>query len=277
MRTYDPVLRSLRREHLLGMAVAAADVLGPLSRYDVLVSGSLSRGQIHPWSDLDLVLELKKGRRRSVRDNAIPDAVHQVVGYDDIDIVFAHEVFPEMVRGLLGSLVPPDGIPDLSPLPDPSLAIARTSVSIRYAVENSRRVLENLSQYPDASKARFGNFELIAYGGAMRPLYHKAPLWLKKMAVFLDDGRSAWLDDHGDIGALETLLERLSDSQVIDTGAAATLRYLLVEAYGFMYHEQVKVSYKDDFISVVDAVEEMGLALSRLAPLVETHGLSASS
>jgi UTP:GlnB (protein PII) uridylyltransferase len=57
-RTWDTALRERRRSTLI-QAAEAAHAAAVDSSFDLLVTGSLARGQVHPWSDLDLILRAK--------------------------------------------------------------------------------------------------------------------------------------------------------------------------------------------------------------------------
>jgi hypothetical protein len=99
--------------------------------------------------------------------------------------------------------------------------------------------------------------------------------------VFLDGGRSEWLDDWADEDALDRLLVRLAIpgsapdgvSSVLDPSSAAALRYLLVDAYDFVVRRRTADSPKDEYQSVFDAVKGMEAKLAGMTSGVETHGL----
>lgn len=285
-RTFDTEMRERRRQYLAAAAASAGSFLSGRSQYRVMVSGSLSRGQVHPWSDLDLVLI---GPDAADSEDGRADLRHHLLRHldmdmDGIDVVFPDEIAPGLAKGMLGSLVAPGSIPELGRLPDPMIALARVHVSVGYALKSSEKILEEYFASEKKLRAVLSDFDSMVYSHAMDPLRRKALLWLQKLAVFIDGGRSEWLDDRYDEDALDRLLARLASSHhepfardaVIDTAAAGALRYLLVDAYDFVVRRRLAVSPKDEYEPVVDAIRDMARKMADLAARVETHGLSAS-
>jgi len=281
-RTYDRLLREARRLVLREAALSAAAAVPEKSGYRIMVTGSLSRGQIHPWSDLDLVLvptqimtepdeELRRDLRSRVRDS------HDIY---DADVVFHDEIFDGLKRGMLGSLILPSGIPELSELPPASVALARVHVSIGYALDQSALIMEEYDRAEAKLRPVVSDFDRMASSNAMDPLRRKASLWMKKLAVFPDGGRSPWLDDWDDEEALDRLLQRLAmpgtapdgDAALLDAPAAGALRYLLVDAYDFVVRRSESHDPLRDYGSVRDAMERLRRDLEAMVPGVPTHG-----
>lgn len=284
LRTFDLSMRLARQERLRKWATAADALLVDRGGgYRAMVSGSLSRGQVHPWSDLDLVLEETESitEDQIIARNELRYDLYARLDTDAVDVVFIDEIFPGLAKGMLGSLVRPEDIPPLTDLPDPTVALARVRVSIGYALAASDEILAEYLRNAEKLRAVMSDFESAAYSNAMDPLRRKAQFWARKLAVFVDGGRSEWLDDWDDEDALDRLLERLATpgsapdgtSSVIDKSAAGALRYLLVDAYDFVVRRRSSETPEVEFRSVADAIREMGDGFLRLAPEAETHGL----
>lgn len=280
-RTFDMALRGARRLHLKEKAEAAAAFVAERG-CEIFVSGSLSRGMVHPWSDLDLILsepEEDKADRSDLRYDLI-----RHLDMDGVDVVFMDEIVPGLAKGMLGSLVSPADIPPLASLPDPKIALARVHVSISFALKASEAILEEYTAAEHELRDKISDYDSMVYSHAMDPLRRKATLWAQKLAVFLDGGRSEWLDDRYEEDALDRLLSRLASPEsvpferepVIDAAGAGALRYLLVDAYDFVVRRRRAESPRDEYGSVVDAIRDMAAKIEAKSHGVETHGLTSS-
>ncbi|NTF17558.1 hypothetical protein G6L37_04045 [Agrobacterium rubi] len=284
-RTFDPVLREERRLLLWEAALRAEAAVPASAACRVMVTGSASRGQVHPWSDLDLVLtptrtgnEIGSDERGELRRSVLDAA-----DLSNTDVVFHDEIFDGLKRGMLGSLRLPADMPMLSDLPGASVALARVHVSIHYALQASASIMREYSQSEDKLRDIMSDFDRMSCSHAMSPLRSKAALWTRKLAVFVDGGRSPWLDDWDDEDALDRLLARLSApgsapdsvSSVIDASAAGSLRYLLVEAYDFVFGRSESEEPQAEYESVRDAVATLGSRLEAMVRGVPTHGLGS--
>jgi predicted nucleotidyltransferase len=282
-RTFDIALREARRLFLRERAATAAAFVSERGGYEVQVSGSLSRGQIHPWSDLDIVLS-EIGESTADRSDLRYDLLRHL-DMDNVDIVFVDEIFPGLAKGMLGSLVSPENIPPLTPLPDPKVALARVHVSIGYAIKASEEILEEYAASEHKLRGVVSDYDSMVYSHAMDPLRRKASLWTQKLAVYIDGGRSEWLDDRYEEDALDRLLSRLSSAQiepfereaVIDPAGAGALRYLLVDAYDFVVRRRRADSPKDEYGSVLEAIQDMAAKIEAMSCGVETHGLASGA
>ncbi len=280
-RTFDIALREARRLFLKEKAQAAAAFVAERGGYEVLVSGSLSRGMVHPWSDLDLVLSAT-AEETSDRSDLRYDLIRHL-DMDSVDVVFVDEIVPGLAKGMLGSLVPPQDIPPLTDLPDPKITLARVHVSIGFSLKASEAILEEYAAAEHELRDKISDYDSMVYSHAMDPLRRKATLWTQKLAVFLDGGRSEWLDDCYEEDALDRLLSRLASPEsipsereaVIDAAGAGALRYLLVDAYDFVVRRRRAESPKDEYGSVVEAIREMAARIETMSPGVETHGLTS--
>lgn len=282
-RTFDVELREARRLLLKEKAEAAAAFVSERGGYEVLVSGSLSRGMVHPWSDLDLVLSATS--ESSADRSDLRYDLYRHLNIDDVDVVFVDEIVPGLAKGMLGSLVTPQNIPPLAALPDPKIALARVHVSIGFALRASESILEEYAEAEHELRGKISDYDSMVYSHAMDPLRRKATLWMQKLAVFLDGGRSEWLDDRYDEDALDRLLSRLASpasepferKAVIDAAGAGALRYLLVDAYDFVVRRRRAESPRDEYLSVVEAIREMAERMEAMSPGIETHGLTSGA
>lgn len=287
LRTYDPALRAERARRLQDAALRASSALGDDWGFELMVSGSLSRGQVHPWSDLDLVLrpsgylevdDLDPRFRRIKRE--VDGLIRQAVGDIATDIVFEDEIVDGLRKGMLGSLVHPSAIPGLSALPCPSITIARLHVSIRYALMASAAIEDSYRRLEDGMAGSMRFFNRMVSLQALDPLRSKSELWVKKLAVFADFGRSHWLDDRADMDALHALLERLclpgtspdGISPILDKKAAAALEYLASDPFDLMLRSEARNSTSASK-GVRASIEALGRRLEAMVPGVETHGL----
>jgi predicted nucleotidyltransferase len=274
-------LREARRLYLKGKSEAAAAFVSERG-CEVFVSGSLSRGMVHPWSDLDLILSEPEGDNAD-RSDLRYDLIRHL-DMDGVDVVFTDEIVPGLAKGMLGSLVSPADIPPLASLPDPKIALARVHVSISFALKASEAILEEYTAAEHELRDKISDYDSMIYSHAMDPLRRKATLWTQKLAVFLDGGRSEWLDDRYEEDALDRLLSRLASPEsvpferepVIDAAGAGALRYLLVDAYDFVVRRRRAESPMDEYGSVVEAIRDMAAKIEAKSHGVETHGLTSS-
>jgi len=284
-RTYDHVLREERRLLLRDAALRAAKAVEEDSPFRLMVTGSLSRGQVHPWSDLDVVLIPTRdggGGENEILRMETRRRVSDAMDMHDADVVYADEVFDGLKKGMMGSLLPVEDIPSLRDLPDVSVVLARIHVSIGFALEASDRIMADYAASEEKLREIMPDFDRMSCSHAMDPIRRKASLWMKKLAVHADGGRSRWLDDPDDDEALDRLLERLSSpgsapdgcSSLLEAPAAGSLRYLLVDAYDFLFRRSETECPKELFASIRDAVSQLGRDLEAMAPGVPTHGLS---
>jgi hypothetical protein len=139
-RTWDDDLREARRLLLLERVRIVSDAVAG-TPFAVAVTGSLARGQVHPWSDLDLLMFRRDGGEEFGEDGLnLRAAILFGGGFSDLDLVPVQQVPPALAEGMLGSAVAVDDIPDLADLPDPRLSITRTAMSMRFALRHSRSV-----------------------------------------------------------------------------------------------------------------------------------------
>lgn len=282
-RTFDTDLREARRLLLKEKAEAAAAFVLERGGYEVFVSGSLSRGMVHPWSDLDLILSATS--ESSADRSDLRHDLYRHLNIDDVDVVFVDEIVPGLAKGMLGSLVTPQGIPPLADLPDPAIALARVHVSIGFALRASASILEEYAEAEHELRNKISDYDSMVYSHAMDPLRRKAVLWTQKLAVSLDSGRSEWLDDRYDEDGLDRLLSRLASparepferEAIIDAAGAGALRYLLVDAYDFVVRRRCAESPRDEYLSVVEAIGEMAERMEMMSQGIETHGLTSGA
>jgi hypothetical protein len=242
-RTWDDDLREARRLLLIDRARIVSDAVAG-TPFAVAVTGSLSRGQVHPWSDLDLLMFRRVGEEKLGEEGRKLRAdILFGVDFHDLDLVPMEHVPPALAEGMLGSAVAVDDVPDLDELPDPRLSITRTAMSMRFALEQSRSV--DLGRLDKNRRGRPSETDRLIAFAAFRDLYAKAGLWAKRLLVFQDGGRSAWLDDHDEEDALEEALIRLASPAeapfqrpaVFDEDDAHTLGFLVLGASDYGYEE----------------------------------------
>lgn len=268
-RTWDEELREERRMLLLARARSVEARLSG-TPFSVSVTGSLSRGQVHPWSDLDLLMYRRDGGDLGEEGRRLRAEIVFGVEFQEFDLVPVEDVPPALERGMFGSAVAVEDVPALEGLPEPRLAIARTAMSIGFALEQCRAMDRGMA---DGSELR-----KYAAMSALRDLYSKAGLWLKRLLVFQDGGRSAWLDDHEEEGALRAALERLAGPAdepfprpaVLDRGQASTLAFLALEAPDFGYADEDVVSA---FRECRDTLDGLVRDLHEMVTDRSTHGL----
>lgn len=276
-RTWDRDLREGRRTTLARNARTISDAMEG-TPFMVAVTGSLSRGQVHPWSDLDLLMQRRDGDEIGEEGRALRSKIVLWADFHDFDLVPMEDVPAALFEGILGSAVAVDDIPDLCELPDPRLAIARTAMSMRFALQMSRDIDDG--RLDDEMSAASSEIDRLRAFSAMRPLMSKAGLWAKRLLVFQDGGRSAWLDDHDDEDALEEALSRLARPAaeplerpaILTPDAAETLAFLLSDAsvYGYAEDEDLVEALRATRRSIDEAVESLyGLEADH-----STHGLS---
>lgn len=287
-RTFDKELREGRRAYLTAAASRAEEALSDDSGYRLMVTGSLSRGQVHPWSDLDLVLVLRDGMDAAMDNEARSDLRRRIIDAVDMyeaDIVFDDEVVEGLRKGMLGSLVEVADIPALADLPDVSVALARIHVSMHYALEASESIMADYRKSEDELRRILSDYDRLSSSHAMDPLRRKAFLWMKKLAVFADGGRSPWLDDSDDDEALDRLLARLSSpcsstdgaKSLLSQSATAALRWLLVDAYDFTFAQGDEGSPPmDTYVEIRDAISDLRREMEAMVPGVPTHGIDGS-
>lgn len=277
-RTWNDDLREARRLLLLERArIVDAAVSG--TPFAVSVTGSLSRGQVHPWSDLDLLMHRRDGdgelgeEGRRLRSDIIFG-----VDFHDMDLVPVEHVPAALAQGMLGSAVAVDDVPELSDLPDPRLAITRTAMSMSFALEQSRR--SDGGRLDEEYVGEPSERDRLAAFVAMRDLYSKAGLWAKRLLVFQDGGQSAWLDDPDEEDSLEEALWRLARPSeepferpaLFDDDDAHTLGFLVLGASDFGYGE------REDVVAALRTLRgNLDLLVDDLYDLEadrSTHGLS---
>lgn len=277
-RTWDRNLREERRTTLARNARTISDAMEG-TPFMVAVTGSLSRGQVHPWSDLDLLMQRRDGDDEIGEEGrALRSKIVLWADFHDFDLVPLEDVPAALFEGMIGSAVAIDDIPDLCELPDTRLAIARTAMSMRFALQMSRDIDDG--RLDDEMSAASSEIDRLRAFSAMRPLMSKAGLWAKRLLVFQDGGRSAWLDDHDDEDALEEALSRLARPAaeplerpaILTHDAAETLAFLLSDAsvYGYAEDEDLVEALRATRRSLDEAVESLyGLEADH-----STHGLS---
>lgn len=211
-RTNDVGLRRARHDKLVTAARAgAAAVEG--TRFEILVTGSVARGQTHPWSDLDLLLRSRDGSYE--RSSDIVLKVLNVVfgaGISEVDIVPEDTVQPELVPGTIGGARSVHDIPPLADLPDPDLAPLRAAQSLEIACTRARNMIEEARTMPESTDIKVQEIIRRTTPQMVRTqLSYKAALAIKRLAVFQDGGRSAFLDGDKSEEALIDLLDRLAE------------------------------------------------------------------
>lgn len=206
-RTHDASLRRARRDKLVAAARAGAASLDGTG-VDVLVTGSLARGQTHPWSDLDLLLRSRDGRYDRAYEMSLKvlRAV-EGTGLWEVDVVPEESVQPALIPGMIGGARSVYDIPELAELPDPDLAQLRAAQSLEFACSRARKMLEEVRNMPDSGEI----LRRATPAVILTQLSYKAALAVKRLAVFQDDGRSAFLDGDRSEPVVQELLDRLSD------------------------------------------------------------------
>lgn len=282
-RTYDLDLREARRLLLRDAAERVAEAVDG-SGFEAWVTGSLSRGQVHPWSDLDIVL---------IRTN--PDAVEdyglevtgiRAAGEVPADVVFEKDVYEPLQKGMLGSLVRPGDVPPLADLPDPGLAPIRAAFSIETIlarIEKENAEIAALAER-EGDKSMLELLKRTRASRSYRALAHRMETSLKRLAVFHDGGRSKWLDDGTDMQALEGLLDRLREPAetpfprpaVMTEDAAEAARWLLDEEQDPDWHRGEADGMERRLEASVAALKDWTAVLRNASDLTETHGLADS-
>jgi len=208
-RTWDLSLREGRRSVLL-QAAQAADAVAAGSPFDLLVVGSLARGQVHPWSDLDLILKAKDPVTKP--DHLLRSRVEAATDLSDADVLLEEDIVGSMRENMLRDAVPVSLVAPLSDLPDPSEMIPRCAFAMEFLVANISRELDRGVEWrAKVEEPRVGQTILEgAVDIARDSLRERSRVSVKRLAVFHDGGRSAWLDDYDDEEALRAMLDRLA-------------------------------------------------------------------
>jgi len=282
-RTFDRELRESRRR-LLAEAAArvAASVDG--SEFEAMVSGSLSRGQTHPWSDLDVVL-VKKDADAS-EDFELEMAARQAAGEVPADVMFERDVYEPLQRGILGSLVRPDEIPPLAELPDPDLALVRAAFSMETAIDQILESEAELETRPRDGDEKFENMLRRAkLSRAYRHLSQRMDLNLKRLAAFQDGGRSKWLDDSSNMRALAGLLGRLQEPATAPFPRPAVMTREAAEAVRWLQQDDLDPYWNPGKLEAMDArmketvsaILDWTTLLRHVSKETETHGLETGA
>lgn len=209
LRTHDPRLRRLRWEELVRGALAASKAARACG-LEVLVTGSLSRGQTHPWSDLDLLLRAPEGVEASYDARR---GIGRAIEARDLyayDLVPEAGIIPALRKGMVEGAISLDALPELGELPDADLAPLRAAQSLEFTVEHVRRSIAEEAEHAeeDPENARIYKSYGVRIGRSQ--LQGKAELALKRLAVFQDGGRSSFLDGDHSEATVSDLLQRLS-------------------------------------------------------------------
>lgn len=285
-RTFDNELRDSRFALLKAAALAAATAAEG-SGFDAMVTGSLSRGQTHPWSDLDVVLVRQdpEAEQDYELESNLESNVSLAIGHVGGDVVFADDIIEPLKKGMLGSLVRPADIPPLGDLPDFNLALSRAAISMEVTLSHIETSDFRGHSTVAQDKRLRGILRRSAISRTFRMLSVRADISLKRLAVYQDGGQSPWLDDHADMKALSALLKRLQAPAsfpierpaVMTADAAKALRWLLGSEPDFMgYNLRQTEAAERKEADTRSAIKEWAGLLRRVSPTTETHGLSPS-
>jgi hypothetical protein len=169
----------------------------------LLISGSASRGEVHPWSDLDMLLV--RPPTVEIPEEVYAWSVEDAAGIDDVTVLLHNEVFKPMRPGLVGRARSLSEVPRMvMPLPDPSIALDRVAFSIRMLPDEFAEERSRIDMFYKAS----GSYAL---GRFMGRVARRCTTAMTRLAVFHDGGSSTWLDDRSDEKALSELLGRLAE------------------------------------------------------------------
>ena len=215
-RTWDHDIRSARQTRLLA-AARAADACTRAKGGQMLITGSLARGQVHPWSDLDLIVIFPNPDARDLRLWEIEEA-SGLEPHEDVTVLKEQELFADIGARMRVSAVPLDQAPTtLALLPDPELAVERVREAMAIVARNiveERDKMKRLAERKDS----FGddpNFWKRVHDSTIRRESARAgwrfKVALKRLAAFQDAGRSEWLDKLDDEDALKSMLARLAE------------------------------------------------------------------
>lgn len=282
-RTWDRGLRAARHARLSASALAAAQAASE-SGCSLMVTGSLSRGEVHPWSDLDLVLVGQDPEAEP--DSGLSWKIKWASGLADedaVDVMSENQIIEPLRKGILGSLVPVGAIPDLGDLPDPELALPRAAVSIETAISQieAARLADGrfLDQLKDDSLK-----PLVVRSSLSRArdqLAYRTQVSLKRLAVFQDGGRSEWLDSHDD-DDLPAMLERLAApagepferAAALTAEAADVIPWLLGwDDRGPPENEKEAEALEKKLLNAITVFKTWTTHLRAVSTLTETHGL----
>lgn len=276
-RTQDLDLREARRLRLLSAARTASDAV-PSDKGEILVTGSLARGQVHPWSDLDLILKLDEPEKDYGLRHDVIVAVEES-GFHDFDLIMEDQIIPQMAKGLLGGAVPVAAIPILASLPDADLAPLRAAQSLEITCEKVRETMEELT----ARSASGEDTEeirsiLLSYVPQMSRdrLREKAGLALKRLAAFQDGGQSSFLDGDRSEGAVQELLDRLAQpaDEPMDRPAMLTPEALPSVLWLMSGDDGDETDLDKKVMAALDACEGWAKHLRSTTELTQAHGLS---
>jgi hypothetical protein len=273
-RTWDEALRQRRFDLLRGAAqrAAAAAIKAGLS---LRVTGSVSRGEVHPWSDLDLVL-----KKEGVAEEGIWSKWHDVIDAtglgDGVDAPFEDEIFAPLLPGLVGRARQIEEMPvALAPLPDPSVALRTAAIGVivvvkRFDLEEAKLpgMLTKLGNHSEWYVKRHASRMLDMMEARIETA-------VKRLAAYHDGGQSAWLDDHGDRDALRSMLERLSSATdapfqrpaLIHQGGAADVHALLTD-YNTVgrIDREIDETFLTDAKRITDGMQAWARHLAILCP-----------
>jgi len=271
-RTSDADLRQARYDKLV-KAAKIANVMAVEAGIDLRVTGSLSRGETHPWSDLDLVAIMPDEKNKN--DRAPFFQIMQAIensGIMEYDVIPSYTIFEPLKPALLHSAILISAIPPISELPNPDLALTRGSQSLALALEVVRGNMihseEAAQRYPDTADDIKESYRDMA----LSILRTKAELALRRLAVFQDGGRSPWLDGSVNPNDLTELIDRLSiarDDHPTLIPDPAYLLQILTYDYDTTYSQEV-------FDRLIGFVKEWVDVMRAATPLEDTSGLVAS-
>ena len=206
-RSWEDDLRQARLEIVLAAAERANAVVAKHGA-ELLVTGSAARGEVHPWSDLDLIVRLPESAERPNWLWSVEDAAG--LG-DAVTVLTEDEIIPPLRPGLIGGARQLDKVErQLVPLPDPAVAEDRVRTAlgiVRPAIAQDRLAALQIADTDNADSSRLSPWILLH---SARRAGYRAAVSLKRLAVYHDGGRSNWLDDATDVASLRDLVDRLA-------------------------------------------------------------------
>lgn len=289
-RTYDNSLRQARYDYLVAAAERGAEFVKG-SGFDLKVTGSLSRGQVHPWSDLDLLLvrtdpeavmswDLSYGAEKAAQGNDHSNL---------IDVMFEEDLVGGLKVGILGSAVPISRLPSLGELPMKELSLPRCAMSLSFVIkavlrdkQTTKSLIAERELSPEKDEHTIRTLWKSHQSISLNRLLDKAELALKRLAVFYDGGRSSFLD--GDrsqetIVDLVTCLSKPSDlpftrPPVLTNDAASLIAPLFNDLRHEIYIMEIDLGLEAVRIKqLLTAYVGWLRYLLTLTDLRQTHGL----
>jgi hypothetical protein len=138
-----------------------------------------------------------------------------------VTVLTEDQIFEAMKASMIGGGKAVDDVPRrIAPLPPAAVAVERALFSMNLLVSEFGDAAEDVKAVSEDSPA----FKVVKRSTTrmmLRKCQRRMNTALKRLAVYLDEGRSAWLDDPYDRDALVRLLDRLGKIDTIGKKAEA--------------------------------------------------------